>query len=829
MSDMIPPGREPRSRPERRAAEPARFEFERRRPTGDARGDGDTIDLRQAVLILRRRAWLILLCMMGGAGLAYWLHDRQVPMYRAQAVIRVQDPTSQMSGQLTSADYGWSWTNPVQSTLEVLTGQSVLGAIVDRNGLRLVSLDPGFRVTQLDDLRVDENLPWDTVGIEFRSAGVEVFSQRTGLRVTAGYGDRVELEGIGFRVPRPPEEGPRTATLAVRDRQQAIRAVGAGITTAMRPQTNIVDVSYAAADPVLAQRVLNEAVVIFQERSANDARQSVMRRRAFLQDQMAQADTLLRISQQALSEFRIRGQVFSSQDQAMAQQSGLMSLEVRQEELRADREMYSALLSALRSATSEREVSERLQSLVAAPELAQNPVVASLFAQLMEYEIERESLTSGPFAASAQNPDVARLDQLVTTTRGRLEVAVQSHLDALEARSQALSDLRSRTAGQLAGLPEAEAQEARLIQEVQATQRTVEQLREELYRAQLAEAVEVGPVDVLELAPFPGASEQASLPVMLALGLMLGGLAGSGGAFLAEMLNTKLRAREDLERTLQVQVLGVIPKLPALAGGLRTGRKKLLRPAAGAGNGSAGSTSGALAGGNGASGEPEELITFRKTRSHQAEAFRTLRTNLIYARGDDVKTLVVTSALPAEGKTTTAANLAVTYAQQGFTVLLVDCDLRKPRIAQLFHLPRSPGLTELMMDGSPWLEAVHRIEAIDGLSVLTSGTLPPNPTELLGGARMRALLDVLRHRHDIVILDTPPLVGGADAAILGAACDGVLMVAKAGETQEQAARLAGQQLTTVGARLVGAVMNDPRGEMPKYGDHYYSYQYYGEG
>lgn len=226
------------------------------------------------------------------------------------------------------------------------------------------------------------------------------------------------------------------------------------------------------------------------------------------------------------------------------------------------------------------------------------------------------------------------------------------------------------------------------------------------------------------------------------------------------------------------------------------------------------------------------------------EAFRMLRTSLVWADGgEQLRTLVVTSAAPGEGKTITSANLAVTYAYDGLRVLLVDCDIRRPKLHAVFKTPRSPGLLDLLTpsnggpkvgvhaltfdgdgsngDSADPLAAVLRPTAIRGLTLLTCGALPTNPTNLLSGVRMRALLQELIKRFDLVILDTPPVLATADARILGGIADGVLLVVRAGQTERLAAQRAQHQLTQAGARLLGVVLNDPGGEVTGEGDYYY--------
>ena len=173
----------------------------------------------------------------------------------------------------------------------------------------------------------------------------------------------------------------------------------------------------------------------------------------------------------------------------------------------------------------------------------------------------------------------------------------------------------------------------------------------------------------------------------------------------------------------------------------------------------------------------------------------------------------------------------MTLAYDGLRVLLVDCDIRRPRVHGLFHLPRAPGLMELLTvssaPGTPPLPAI-RETTIAGLSVLPCGALPSNAANLLSGTRMRVLLQELREQFDIIVLDTPPVLATADAGIVASLTDGVLLVVRAGATDRNAAQRACQQLANVGARVIGTVLNDPGGEVAKEGDYYYPYDYAAE-
>jgi non-specific protein-tyrosine kinase len=206
----------------------------------------------------------------------------------------------------------------------------------------------------------------------------------------------------------------------------------------------------------------------------------------------------------------------------------------------------------------------------------------------------------------------------------------------------------------------------------------------------------------------------------------------------------------------------------------------------------------------------ESLIALRDPRSPAAEAYRTLRTNIQFSSLDKpIKTLLVTSTAPDEGKSTTLANLAVTIAQSEQRVLLVDCDLRRPGLHTLFGLPNEQGLTNVILDqGEEPLPL--QATSVPGLRLLSSGPLPPRPADLLGSRRMEALIQRLSDEADMLLFDTPPVIAVTDAAVLASRLDGVLLVLQAGKTRRDRAREARRLLEKVKANIIGVVLNNAR-------------------
>ncbi|MGB9885401.1 MAG: CpsD/CapB family tyrosine-protein kinase [Moorellales bacterium] len=218
------------------------------------------------------------------------------------------------------------------------------------------------------------------------------------------------------------------------------------------------------------------------------------------------------------------------------------------------------------------------------------------------------------------------------------------------------------------------------------------------------------------------------------------------------------------------------------------------------------------------------MVTRRHPRSPVSEAFRTLRTNLGYISPDrPLKSLLVTSSGPEEGKSTVTANLAVVLAQAGSRVLVVDADLRKPVMHKAFELDNRRGLTNALVEDLDPAELI-RPTGLPGLFVLTSGPIPPNPAELLGSARMQRLLPALTSNYDLVLVDTPPVLAVTDAAVLAPLVDGAVLVARAGITRLDLLQEAKETLERTGVRLLGAVLNGLKPDTDGY--YYYHYRYY---
>jgi non-specific protein-tyrosine kinase len=279
---------------------------------------------------------------------------------------------------------------------------------------------------------------------------------------------------------------------------------------------------------------------------------------------------------------------------------------------------------------------------------------------------------------------------------------------------------------------------------------------------------------VVDPAIPPSSASSPKIPLNTVLGGLLGLLAAVGIAYTIRRLDDTIKTPDDVESLTGLPLLGMIVRMP----------------------------------GDKARPLHYRLATLLYPRSPAAEGFRHVRTNVDFASGEaPIRSLLVASAVPGEGKTITASNLAVAYAQAGRTTCLVDADLRRPTIHELFGLPNDHGLSTLMAGDKTTFESATHATDVPGLRVLTSGPLPPNPAELLASARMRAILAELLERVDLVVIDSPPLQAVTDAAVLSSLVDGTILVVAAGKTRRGSLVRGRDALQRVGANVLGALLN----------------------
>ena len=370
--------------------------------------------------------------------------------------------------------------------------------------------------------------------------------------------------------------------------------------------------------------------------------------------------------------------------------------------------------------------------------------------------------------------------------------ALSTNISQVQTKISELEAITNRTSAQDADL-------SRFQDSLQQYRNSYANLVKSFEDLRLNEARATDTVSIVEPAEVPKKPIRPRVLLNTLLGLLVGMVLAVGGVLLIEYLDDTLKNPDDVVQALKLSTLGAIP---------RTRQD---------------------------SGDPDaerQLVTFLNPKSPVSEAYRVLRTNIQFSSLDKpIRTLLVTSANPSEGKSTTASNLAAVMAQTGQRVVLIDTDLRRPVIHKVFNIPNNLGLTSALLTNPDAATVSHLIQPtqIKNLSVLTSGPLPPNPSELLGSHRMGALIEALNSVADIIIFDSPPVLAVTDSAVLARQLDGVLLVVDSGETREPLARRAAEEMSKVGAQILGVALNrlSPTNTDGYY--YYYYHHYYGDG
>lgn len=319
----------------------------------------------------------------------------------------------------------------------------------------------------------------------------------------------------------------------------------------------------------------------------------------------------------------------------------------------------------------------------------------------------------------------------------------------------------------------------------------------DIFRVKIAEALKIDNIQVVDYAIEPTSPIAPRVKLNTAIGGVLGLMLGVFIAILIELLDTTIKTPEEVENYLGLSVFGIIPddSKSDLKSGSRNKRRKGVRVF--------------------------KTIPLESPKSPIAEAFRSLRTNLQFSSIDkEVKSIAFTSTIPREGKSTVAFNLAITMALAGNNILIIDADLRRPSLHKIAGAYNYFGLTNILAEGMDYVEVIRIYKDLENLHIVTSGPVPPNPSELLSSKRMKTFLESMKEYYDAIIIDTPPMGSVTDAAVISTITDGTLMVTASGDVKRDDARRTKEALEKVNANILGVVLNGVR-------DNKLGYGYYG--
>ncbi|HEX7721528.1 MAG TPA: polysaccharide biosynthesis tyrosine autokinase, partial [Pyrinomonadaceae bacterium] len=574
-------------------------------------------------------------------------------------------------------------------------------------------------------------------------------------------------------------------------------------------ETRLIDIDYQHGDPEVAARVVNAVAQTFVRSNLEKKNETNTTTSEFLSRRVEELQAQIRAAEEKLM--------------AYAKSNQMLSLDANQNTV-VDR--LAGLNKQLLEAENDRKMAE------AEFNAAKAPGAASALAEAGAKEIEatdselaklRQKRAQLLIEATEEAPEVKEIDQQIdvlqkhladTRARGtanllkNLETKFRQAADREEALRKSFNQQKGETVTQ----NEAAINYRILQQEIETNKGLLDNLLQRSKENDVVLAGRPNNISVVDYAIVPDFPVGPARLRTVMLAFLLAFALGAALALFLEYLDDTVHSTDDVERFLRLPALAVIPAMSSASA-----PRRLLSSAASLQKRN---------GGNGSNGHNPELLLNINGRSALAEAYRQLRTSvLLSTAGRAPKTLLVTSSLPGEGKTTTAVNTAISLAQTGASVVIIDGDMRRPRLRSIFDLPERDGLSSILSsDATPedMLRSVARDES-SGLFIMSSGPVPPNPAELLGSDQMRKLLATLSEKFTHVVIDSPPVNSFTDGVLIGSMVDGVLLVVHGGKSSRDVVRRSRQLLLDVGAKLVGVVLNNVSVRSHEY---YYYYQRY---
>lgn len=589
---------------------------------------------------------------------------------------------------------------------------------------------------------------------------------------------------------------------------QRLKSIVAAI---QQPGTNVLNIRVISTSAEEAAAVANALAVTYKNHNVQQKNKQVFEMRAFLEAQLGLTEAKLREAEENLQSFKENYSLVNLDMQAVNSLNRLINIEEEYQQTARLKDEIGLQIKMMEDKGKKSGGSEK----IFLPDFANSPI-QGFNAKLRELTLQRQTLL---FEFTQQHPLVLEINDKINAVILETNRELKSMYDNLISKENVLKKKYMKLKEDTGNVPERTLQLNRLERELNLQETLFAELKTKHQEVLIQESGKVQEVSVVRPAVVPSFPINVPSKILIVFtGIIMGLILGVVFAFISETLDTSIGTIEDIEGLLKVPVIGVIPQLEI------EDREK--------------SQVGKVEKG----GRGRHLITHFEPRSLAAEAFRSLRTNLKFISVETKgKVYLVTSSFVQEGKTFSIVNLALSMAQAGQRVLLVECDLRKPRVHAMFGLNKEPGLTDYVLGSYHWkeiicsitdvmlgdfeIEDILRTPGLDNMNIVTSGANPPNPSEILNSKKFRDFLKEIRDDYDIIFIDTPPVLPVTDPSEVAPNADGVIMVYKVGLIARGVLKRAKASLDNVNANVVGVILNNIK---PETGPDYFKYhtQYY---
>jgi len=725
----------------------------------------DQIDLRKYFRILRKRLWHILLITLIVLGAVTFYTLRLPRIYKATATVQIETRAPRVLGreveEISELGTGSYWTNKeyYETQYKVIKSRDVASRVVKK--LKLNS----------------------------------------------------DMEFL-YPLEMMKDSSFRGKTVSVKDAAKRLQAM---VLVEPVKDSRLVQISIEHPNPSKAQLLANEIAEEYIDYNLEVVLESTINAVNWLSNQMDTLQDELEGAEKNLYDFKNTENILS------------VSLEDRQNYLANEIQKISEGMAEIKMKRIELTAKKKQMETITTDDPLSMPITPLLDNSLIQNLKSQYAQLTQEKVKMAEDHDVnwpamKELDAKLTDIRVNIQREVDNILKAIELQYQETLEAEKGYKSQLADLQEKaldmnlkEIQYNKLFREKENTEKLYSLVLSRTKEADLQKILKANNIRILDRAVKPEAPVKPRVRLNILLGLIIGLMGGIGLAFLLEYMDITIKTQEEVEQELGLTFLGIIPSIGSNASkkshyySLKSFKKR--REHRRKGNGKD----------ENSKDFNKDLFVLENPKSSVAECIRSIRTNILFKSAErPIRNILITSPAPQEGKTTVGISLAITMAQSGNRTLIVDTDMRRPRVHKAFNIPNTNGISSAIL-GIDSLNLAIVPSGIENLDVLPCGPIPPNPAEILHTKRFAEIVGELSLKYDRIVFDSPPIVAVTDAVILSTICDGVLIVIRPLSTLKSAARQAKKHLTDVNGNIVGVVFNDLDLENRQYG--YYHYYY----
>jgi succinoglycan biosynthesis transport protein ExoP len=757
--------------------------------------------LHDYISVIIERRWLVIIC-VAVATLGALITSLNLPkVYEAR--VRFKLDLSESKPVFFSEIYTPQRVDPVESQLEIIKSRTLARTVVEKLNLNFIVKNHEYYY--FDGVYVDSIFPPGKYNLKFDGQYFSILNKKANVIGSGQIGKLFDIGSLKFLIREKPRE---KIEIVIKDVDKRAEELQKQTSASQIKNTYLVLLKAKSHSPELAADIANTLASKYKDYSLETIREAASISKDFIEEQIQGFGEELNKAEENLRQYKEKTGIFLLDESAKEIISSLAEFEAEKEKAVVELHEVESAIKNMEEGLAQDEATYGAYKMMASyPTISNSPIIIRLKERLKELEEQKHELQ----LTEGKNLELIEIENRIAKVAEDLKQATrnivlagpsiqdpifqsiiskiisnETQAIALHSRIEALISIIRRHNGRLNQLPEAEVNLAQLERQKLANEEIYTMLLGKLEESKIAEVMQISEARIIDRATIPDRPVEPKPKQNTILGFLLGLLIGVGGAFLLEYLDTSIKSSKEIEELTGLTVLATIPLV-----------KDKDRP---------------------------RLPTIEEPHSQITEAYKILRTNIAFAAtAKPIKSLLITSTLPQEGKTTTCLNLGITMAQQGHKTIILDCDFRRPMLHRYFAefvKDNKHGLSDVLVDRLKLKDAIVK-STTENLHFITSGTIPSNPAELLGSPKMSMTIETLKEQFGFIIVDAPPALGVADARVLGKICDGIMVVIMARKTHRDAVLEVKEELERSGEKIIGFVLNGV--DITR---HYYRHRYY---